>query len=156
MSSDQGWGQGWTLIVPLLAGGGQFSALIFLALVMSHGGVLVESVVVVSPPRPLPQDRPLPIPKNRPRIRPSPASSGLSLWFAFPSPENPGNRALAPKSVSSTRKMTTSGSKSAESRPNQAILSANSAVFTQIYRYITNNNHYQQRSDYVEDRKSVV
>ena len=53
-----GWGQGWTLIVPLVAGGGQFSALIFLALAMSHGGVLVESVVVVSLPRPLPQDQP--------------------------------------------------------------------------------------------------
>lgn len=47
MSPDMERGQGWTLIVPLLAGGGQFSTLIFLALVMSHGGVLGESVVVV-------------------------------------------------------------------------------------------------------------
>ena len=84
-----GWGQGWALIAPLVVGGGQFSTLIFLALVMSHGGVLVESVVVVSPPRPLPQDRPLPIPKNRPRIRLSPGRLGLSLWFGLPRPRKP-------------------------------------------------------------------
>ena len=49
-----GGGQGWTLIGPLVVGGGQFSALIFLVLVVSNGGVLVELVVVVSPPRPFP------------------------------------------------------------------------------------------------------
>jgi len=47
LSPDLGRGQGWTLIGPLVVGGGQFSALIFLALAMSHGGVLGESVVVV-------------------------------------------------------------------------------------------------------------
>ena len=46
--------------------------------------------------------------------------------------------------------MTISGSKSAENRLNEAILSVNTAIFAQIYRYITHNNHYQQRSDYVD------
>ncbi len=92
-----GWGQCLMLIVPLVVGGGQFSALIFLTLVMSHGGVLGESVVVVSLPRPLPQDRPLPLPKNRPRILPSPASSGLSLWFGLPRPRKPRKSRPRPK-----------------------------------------------------------
>lgn len=74
------WGHGWTLIASLVVGGGQFSALIFLALVMPNGSVQGDSVVVVSPPRPLPT------PEIRPRILPSPASSGLSLWFGLPRP----------------------------------------------------------------------
>ncbi len=75
---------------------------------------------------------------------------GCPYGWASPNPENPGNRVLVPKSVSSTRKMTIPGSKSAENRLNEAILSVNTAIFTQIYRYITHNNHYQQRSDYVD------
>ena len=136
MSSDQGWGQGWTLIS--------------LALVMSHGGVLVEPVVVVSPPRPLPQDQPLPSPKIDLVYGPLLRVWGCPYGLASPAPESPGKRVLDPTTEFSTRKMTISGSKSAKNKLNQAILSKNSAIFTQIYRYITHNNHYQQRSDYVD------
>lgn len=84
-----GGGHGWTLIALLVAERGQNSALIFLVLMVSNGGVLGESVVVVSLPRPPSLDRPLPLTENRPRIRPSPASLGLSLWFGLPRPRKP-------------------------------------------------------------------
>jgi len=119
-----------------MVGGGQFSALIFLVLVVSNGGVLVELVVAVSLPRPFPRTGLSTSRKINFVYGPLLGVRGCPYGLAFPAPESPGNRVLHPTTDSSTRKMTISGPESAKNRLNQAILSVNSCDFCadiQIY-----------------------